>query len=1051
MLVANSILIKARRLAETYADLIFRKIADIPVRMKETREHWRTVPAGWETWPISEPGTAWGEPGGSAWFVGEWIIPAEWNGHAIYLRASTDGHESLFWLDGTPRGIFTHRTEAASRGNHHTLLLTAAGRAGARHQIALESYAGHFLVGTQPFDTPATQGHYRQRFPRTFAGVCAMTRREAVREFVFDLKAVNDLVEMLDHDSFRRARLCAGLEEIFAEVYQHPDDVEEALWTSRLVTARAILRRLLDVPNTASAPTAGLIGHSHIDTAWTWTIDETIRKCARTFSNALSLMEQYPEYLFAQSAPFHTEMMRLHYPPIFSAIKDRIAEGRWEPLGGMWIECDCNLVSGESMIRQFLLGIRYTLEHFSYRPDTFWLPDTFGYSAALPQIMAGFGLRYFLTTKLSWNDTNTFPYDTFRWQGLDGSEVLVHFNETQCAPDPATLIEKLHGGSRNDFRHTENYILHKEVNDRRLISYGYGDGGGGPTFEMIEMAARCRDTEGCPRGLHSTVSQFMQELAASSRKIPAYSGELYFEGHRGTLTQMHALKRGNRKAELLLRELEFLSIALPGKADPATIDALWDTLLINQFHDILPGTSIPEVHDRAMAEFAQVHAKASAAVEQIAGPPTAGHLTLWNSLNWPRSGTLVLHDLPPGALPHGEGILVQQTNDLEGRVETSVRGIALPALGSTSLELVDGPPAIQPSPFVFTGQSLETPLLQATFDAHGYIDSLWDKECRRELRRGPLPLNALLSGEDVPVMWDNWDIDDDQSLKLRLETRVLHREVIGDGPLQFRIRTEYQIGQHSSLRQDMIFHAHSKLVEFDTLVEWRERHCLLKAAFGLNLNVASARQETQFGHVVRPTTRNTTQERAMFEVCQHKWTDLSESRYGVALLNDCKYGISVRGAEMRLSLLKGGCHPDPRGDSGKHRFRYALLPHTGGFSTESVIRPAYEFNIAPTVGSGAARNSLFQIDIPHVVVESIKPALSPADYIIRLYEAEGTAGFGALSFSSTPQSVWITDLLENDTAEIPVTGNRVEISFRPFEIKTLKVRASHPPAPTGRH
>ncbi|SDT89189.1 alpha-mannosidase [Verrucomicrobium sp. GAS474] len=1040
MLISPKLLAKVRRLVGTYEALIFRSWGEIPVEAQETCEHFRTVPpSGWT--PI-EKGFVWGEPWGNAWFRGTAVVPDAEAGVPVYIRAHTDGVETLLWVDGRPRGLFAHATEAAARGGHHTLLLDANPQPGRGYEISLESYAGHPVCGTQPFDDWEKQVDYPSRFRRIFRGVELLARRDDVKDFVFDLRALVQLAEALPDDSFRRAKIQNGLEAIFRLVYQHPGDRDETAWRPPLGEARSIMVALLAVPNAPSAPRAGLIGHSHMDTAWTWPISETIRKCARTYSNVLSLMEQYPEYLFAQSSPYHAEMMRLHYPEIFAGMQRRIAEGRWEPLGGMWIECDCNLTSGESMIRQFLRGIAYTREHFGYRPDTFWLPDTFGYSAALPQILRGCGLRYFLTTKLTWNDTNTFPYDTFRWRGLDGSDVLVHFNDIHCWPDPATLVAKIHGGGPGDFRKTANYVQHKEVNDRRLISYGFGDGGGGPQYEMIEMARRCRDTEGCPKAEHVTVSRFMQELEETSRKIPVHDGELYFEGHRGTLTQIHRIKRGNRRAELALREAEFLAVAR--RKEAPELAALWDLLLVNQFHDILPGTSIPQVHDRAIGELEEVVEGAISLGRRLIGAPGADRVTLWNSLSWPRKGPLRVRGLSPGTAPAGPGIVAQIVRDLDDVEEAVVSGVEVPPLGSVSVAVVS--PAGGPSPFRYRGEVLETPFFTARFDAQGYLDSLFDKAAGRELRGSGLPLNAFLAGEDVPESWDNWDIDEDQKLKMALQTRLVRREVVADGPLEFRLRSEYRIDQRSRLRQDMIFRADTPQIDFDTEVEWDSPHTLLKAAFPLNLRAGSARHEIQFGHAVRPTVRNTSHERAMFEVCQHKWTAVSETRYGVALLNDGKYGLSTEGAELHLTLMKGGCHPDPRGDKGRHRFRYALLPHRGAFSAEAVIRPAYEFNVPLSSGNAPAAPSLFLLDLPHVVVEAVKPAADGRGHIVRFYEAEGCAGRGTLEFPARPARVLATNLLEEDLEEIPFANDLVPLAFRPFEIKTIRViAASSPP------
>ncbi len=1042
MLISAKSINKVRRIADTYSSLIFETVGDIPVHYCETREHWRSVPGGWSKWPRAAHGTEWGEQWGSCWFVGNVSIPAEAAGEPLFIRARTGGCEALFWIDGKPRGLFTHPRDAAPRGNHHTLMLDRCPIAGKSYEIAAESYAGHPSVGSMPLDTPETQDAYPIRFPKLFEGVTLMRRLDDVKDFVFDLRSLSQLQQALPQESFRRGHISAVLERVFEVVAQDPALLPREEWRAQLAEARALMAPELALRNSDSAARAGLIGHSHMDTAWLWPIDETIRKCARTYSNVLNLMEQYPEYTFHQSSSYHTELMRLHYPSVFEEIKARVKEGRWEPNGGAWIECDCNMTSGESMVRQFMKGQRYTQAHFGYRSNTFWLPDTFGYSAALPQILLGCGIRNFLTTKLTWNDTNTFPLDTFYWEGLDGSKVLTHFNDIHCWPDPATLITKLHGGPK-DFRTVENYVQHKEVNQSRLISYGFGDGGGGPQYEMLEMARRCRDLDGCPRAEHTTVRQFMDDLEATSTHIPTYSGELYFEGHRGTLTQMGAIKRGIRKSEIALHNAEFLSaVTLLGGGDSrkAATDALYGQLLINQFHDILPGTSMPEVHDRAIAELRDVEATAHRLARELGTAPGEDSAwTLWNSLGWDRTGTLRIEGLPPGTGCVDPSVITQAIETIGGEPVLLAKGLAVPALGRASFAATSAPAPRPASPFSYDGHTLETPLFRIEFDEHGYIASLYDLAHRRELRGGGHPLNAFLLGEDVPEVWDNWDIDPDQKLKMKLQTRLAERRVVADGPLCFTLRSVYEIGRQSRITQDMTVHTESYRIDFDTRVAWHEKHQLLKVGFDLNLRSRFARHEIQFGHALRSTVKNTPYEKAMFEVCNNKWTDLSETLYGVAILNDSKYGISVENSDLRLTLLKGGCHPDPRGDAGEHFFSYALLPHAGAFSTDAVIRPAYEFNIPLVVTPGAhSFAGLCDISAPNILCETVKPAEDGPGIILRLYEAEGSHGRAELTFRQPLREVSVTNLLEEEPHPLPLQEGRVTLEFAPFQIITLR-------------
>ena len=751
-------------------------------------------------------------------------------------------------------------------------------------------------------------------------------------------------------------------------------------------------------------------------------------------------MEQYPEFVFVQSAPCHAEVVRREYPDIFQRMQQRVAEGRWEPNGGMYVEPDCNIPSGESFVRQFLLGQQATREMFGYTSDAFWQPDVFGYSAALPQIMRGCGIDFFLTTKIAWNDTTRFPYDTFWWKGIDGTAVLSHFNKIHCWPDPQTLTDQ--------FRD----LQHKDVEDRRLSAFGYGDGGGGPQFEMLEIARRVEDLEGCPRATYTTISDFMQGIRDQrGDQLPEFTGELYLELHRGTLTSIAAIKQGNRRAELALRDAEFLCslVALQtGKYPAETLRDTWKKLLINQFHDILPGSSIPEVNDQAIAEFAECIAEArdlaADALQTLGGkaPSKPSSALVANTLSWERTGELSLEGLPRGLAPADPLLCHQQVTGVDGRDRLLVAGLDLPPLGAVTLALEHGSDT-GPSSFKIGKTTVETPFARVRFDRRGRIVSFIDKSTHRQLVRKGGAFNELWLGEDVPAAWDNWDIDFDQRFKMEPQDRLISREVVADGPLQLRLRCAYEIGANSHLTQDIVFHATTPRVDFETAVDWREKHKLLKAGFATDLLAPTARHEIQYGHVERPTHRNRPHDRAQFEVCNHRWTDLSETRCGVAILNDSKYGIGVDSGELRLTLLKSGTHPDPRGDAGRHLFSYALLPHDSGFSTESVVRPGYEFNIAPVVHPAPPHtpsiDSLLTIDAPNVIVEAVKWAEEGNAFVIRLYEAERSGTHAEIALGVPVFQVQETNMLEEKAAELACKNGRIRLYFRPFEIKTLKV------------
>ncbi len=1036
MLTDKKILIKLQQIEESYAGQRFAKVMEIPMEYWETRSHFRCEPGPGDgaRWLPATAGLRFGDDGVTAWFRGDAQLPPECLGRPVFIRIRTEA-ETLLLVDGEERGVFD--------GFHPVVMMAARGRADHTYHLAFEAYAGHWKPGNAPRQYNPPPGPGCQRFD----GVELLLERPDVTGFVFDLKVLRQTANILGEHSLRRGKIVRGLAEVYALVDAMPEETGEESWRPKLAEARRIMAPLLMAKNGSTAPYFGLIGHSHIDTAWLWTLEETWRKCARTFSSVLNLMEQYPEFRFIQSAPCHAEAMRREYPGIYERIRARVAEGRWEPNGAMWVEPDCNLPSGESLVRQLLVGQRATREMFDYTADTLWLPDVFGYSAALPQILRGAGVEFFGTNKLSWNDTTRFPYETFIWRGIDGTSVLACLNIIQHWPDPETLWNRWQD------------VQHKDIQDRALCGFGYGDGGGGPMNEMLETARRLGDLEGCPRTSYTSVSDFMRGLREAAPELPVWQGELYLELHRGTLTSIAKVKRGNRQAEFALREAEFLCTlaALHGSPYPAEeLAEIWKDLLTRQFHDILPGSSIAPVNDEAVEALGRCVSRAreasGRAAASLAEPCSApDSLLAVNTLSWERTGEFELRQVPEGMHVAEPGAVSQWVKDLDGCGKLIVAGKPLPAMGGALLRLArEGCRA--PSPFRIAANEVETPFALARFDAAGRIISLVDKTAEREIVRPGGALNTFWLGEDIPVGWENWDIDRDQRLKMKPEMRLQSREIVADGPLQLRLRSRYSIGQGSVLTQDMVFHATTPRIDFETVAEWKEKRKLLKAGFELDILAETARHEIQFGHLERPTHTNLPQDWARFEVCAHKWTDLSEGGFGVALLNDCKYGVSVEGSEMRLSLLKSGLRPDTRGDEGRHYFTYALLPHAGGFSVEAVVRPAYELNITPfSIAAGAGTrvmSPLVTVDAPHVIVESVKWAEQGGGFVLRLYDAGKIGGKVRLALGVPVESVCETNLLEENGQPLDVAGGTVTFTMRPFEIKTLLCRvpgaARHP-------
>lgn len=1021
MLTDRKIFGKLEQIENRYDALRYETLAVAPMRYTETRDYLRAEPssANWQPAPI---GTRWGGDWVTAWFSGDVTLPAELTGRKVFIRAQTGG-ETLFLVDGVHSGVFD--------SNHPVVCMALSADPAHTYHLAFEAYSGHTIPGCMPQDQPTPQGEKS----KTFNGIEIVLEREDVSAFVFDLRILRQLMLSLDENSLRRNTIARQLDKLYACVDAMPQECAETSWRPKLAAARALMQPLLQAVNGSTMPSIGIIGHSHIDTAWLWPLAETWRKCARTFSSMLNLMEQYPELRFIQSQPCQTEVMRDEYPGIFKRMQQMVASGRWEPNGGMWVEPDCNIPSGESFVRQLLVGQHATREFFGYTSDTLWLPDVFGYSAALPQILRGCDVQFFCTTKITWNDTTRFPYDTFVWKGIDGSSVVAHYNAIHCWPDPATLIQQW------------NWVQHKDIQDRRLCSFGFGDGGGGPMAEMAEVARRVQNLEGCPRAEYTTVSRFMQGIRDELTDLPTWSGELYLELHRGTLTSISEIKRGNRKTELALRDAEFLSTLARLKGQPypaAELLALWKQLLLNQFHDILPGSSIAEVNDLAIATFHQLQAQAqaeSARALATLAPQGQAALLLTNSLSWDRTGELALSGIPVNLAPAEPSVSAQWVDDISGTKKLILSGARVAALGTAKLSMQEQAPANQPSPFVMQADTLDTPHAHVKFDSLGRITSYVLKANGRETVRPGGTLNTLLCGEDIPEAWDNWDIDRDQVLKMQAATTRLEQRVVANGPLQLRIRNVYQVGTHSRVTQDMVFHASTPQVDFETAIDWHEKHMLLKAGFELNVLADTARHEIQYGHVERPTHTNLPQDRARFEVCAHKWTDLSDNGFGVALLNDCKYGIGVDGSDLHLTLIKSGTHPDPRGDAGTHFVTYSLLPHVGPFSVEAVVRPAYELNTPITAMLSAASavtfDGLLSVDMPNVIVESIKWAEQGDAFVVRLYEAGKRSGDVSIQFKTPVRAVNETNLLEEKPRALEMTDQRTSFFMRPFEIKTL--------------
>jgi alpha-mannosidase len=748
------------------------------------------------------------------------------------------------------------------------------------------------------------------------------------------------------------------------------------------------------------------VGHAHIDSAWLWPVRETVRKCARTFANVAALGREYPELVFACSQAQHWWWMKEHYPAVYEGMKAQVKKGQIVPVGGMWVESDTNVTGGEALVRQLVFGKRFFLSELGVETEEVWLPDCFGYSAALPQLILLSGSRWFLTQKLSWNDTNKFPHHSFWWEGIDGSRVFTHF------PPVDTYNSEL---VPSELAHAADNYAEKGYGSRSLVPFGYGDGGGGPTREMMERGRRLADLDGSPRVVIEAPSKFFAAALAELPDAPVWSGELYLELHRGTITSQVEIKQGNRRCENLVREAELWSAAAlmagRGAYPYDELEEIWRDILLNQFHDILPGSSIAMVNDEAVASYARSAARLEALIDRaISALGGQGDVAL--AFN---------------AAPHAQ------------------QGV--PALSAAAVAPGEGPARVVGEAGGKGGLGLDNGLIKVELDADGHIVSLVDLVAGREVLPPGAVGNVLQLHPDLPNKWPAWDVDAfyrhvHQDLEPPQSITVLSR-----GPQEAAIRLEYVFGSSRAV-QVLRLAAGRRELSVETDVDWHEHDRLLKVALPIDVHADQSSSEIQFGHVERPTHNNTSWDDARFEFVAHRFVHVEEPGYGVAVVNDGIYGHEVRAIPragggratlVRLSILRSPCFPDPRGENGAHRFRYAIVP---GAAMADAVRHGYHFNL-PLRQATAEREvePLLVVDNEAVVVEAVKAADDRSgDLIVRCYESLGGRAATTVRASFPVRHASLTDLLERQLDALDVgAGHLVHLELKPFQVVTLRL------------
>jgi len=910
-------------------------------------------------------------------------VPDGWAGARVDLLLDTRS-EGTVWLDG--RAVQGINSSGSQPRPEATLVDTASG--GETLEVEIE-IACNDPFGTH-WDDPA-------RGPFVLAG-CELARFDPeVWRLVWDFKVLRELELEDGVDPSFAGELLAGLNEVCNAF--GADDRERC----RRLLAELYARHAAGGPHELSA-----IGHAHLDTAWLWPLDESWRKVQRSFTSQLRLMDEYPEHVFAASQAEQYAWVKERDPVLWEDMNARVERGQWVPVGGTWVEPDCNLPSGESLARQFLYGQRFFESEFGSRCGELWLPDVFGYAGQLPQLMRQAGIARFLTQKLSWNRFTRPEHHTFTWQGIDGSEVLTHFPPTDTYNAEVTVGELRRG--------VRQYADH-DRSGHSLLVFGFGDGGGGPTRSMLERLRRAGDLRGLPRTTLRSPAEFFDRLEAGAGELRTIVGELYLEYHRGTYTTQAAIKRGNRRCEQALHDAELLCALAARLRDFAyprdELRALWRVLLVNQFHDILPGSSITEVNERARRELAEVErgadelaVRALGALEARERGPAAAPV---NTTAFPRTdvvrdpgGQLVL----VGAPPYGVGAAAQA--------------------GPVSAErLEDG------------GAVLENEHLRATLTGGGELASLVHKSSGREALS--TPANRLELYEDLPVDFDAWDID-----PFHLETRTDcppadRMAALDASPLRAEALFERRAGEASTLRQTFRLDAGAHRLEVHTVADWHESHRLLKVAFPLAVHAHEATYETAFGVARRPTHYSTRHDLARYEVPGHRFADMSEHGFGVALLSESKYGYSAFGDTLRMSLLRAPKSPDPEADMGEHAFAYALYPHTGGWQDGGVLAEAAAFNAPLRWGTGLNRGAWLRVDPPGLVLDTVKLAEDSDALVLRLYEPYGARGRAHIELAMPFSSARRSNLLEHDLGPAATSGSAIAVDYRPWEIVTLIV------------
>ncbi len=1001
---------------EAFGRNLYTQLSEIELSGFTTMEQLTLAQAAGQSFSPFPKGARWGRKWEYGWFRAFVAIPEEAAGKRVLVHLGA-GPEMLIYVNGR---------EAGSIDRQHSMVeLVSCAVPGEIFSVYAECYAGHGVRREGAGicardDVPVPEPEEAQCVVESsHIGI----HNEEMFEAYADYHTLYDLWKALPESDLRAMKIGRALQDFTCRADFEAD------WPERCESVREAaryLKPLLEKKNGDTMPVYTTFGQSHLDLAWLWPAEETKRKAARTYSNQVALMERYPDYKFLLCSPTILEYLKSYYPGLYARVKERAKAGQFVPEGAVYVESDTNLAGGESLIRQFVLGKRWFRSEFGVDALVAWLPDTFGFTGALPQIMKECGVPYFATQKLVRCDPECeqFPYNLFWWEGIDGTRILSHiYKKNNAVFCPGALRERWEK-DRNQRQEIDSF----------LFPFGYGDGGGGPTELMVEMERRCRDLEGAPRCVMESPAAFFERLDADSVKN-VYYGELYLAWHRGTYTAQSKIKRGVRKAEYALREAEYLAglARIEGLVEGeeetlALLDRLWKTLLFQEFHDILPGSSIERVNREAESALSQVEQESGALAKELLSKLT-GEGALFHSLSWER---------------HFAGLVLPPCGYVKLRADVTREEAAAAAPDICGNEGGMGRAVGSGEELVFSNE-----FYRARMDSQGRIVSLADGRSGYEY--ACRPLNEWKLYRDVNVDYDAWELGRmyEQTPETLSGEVLLWEERRPDGSLTVTLQRQEA---HFTVTQRICFKADSPRIDFETEVDWQERHRILKVDFPTTIYTKEVLEEIQFGYIRRPTHRSRQYEQDLYETCHHKYAALTDGENGLAVINDCKYGLSARDSTLSLTLLRAPVMPDMRADMGRHRFTYSILPFCGSFVRSRVVKEAYECNVDVTwsgfskesgvkdflPGDIAEVKSFFKLEGGHVILETCKPAFDRKEgVVLRLYESMGCAGETWLSVPDRIEKVYECNMLEEERGELALLEGRVRLAFHAFEIKTL--------------